>query len=86
MILGGGAAIDDERWFAVTPDRSGDGAPRTPIAISATLQDVERDHILRTLEATRWRIEGDGGAAARLGINPSTLRGRMRKLGVRKTR
>jgi transcriptional regulator with GAF, ATPase, and Fis domain len=38
------------------------------------------------LGATRWVIEGPQGAAAALGLNPSTLRGRMRKLGVRKPR
>jgi transcriptional regulator with GAF, ATPase, and Fis domain len=37
------------------------------------------------LEQTRWAIEGKRGAAAVLGLNPSTLRGRMRKLGIRKS-
>jgi DNA-binding NtrC family response regulator len=50
----------------------------------ATLEDVERAHIRSTLAETGWRIEGERGAAARLGLNPSTLRGRMRKLGIRK--
>ena len=40
------------------------------------------EHIRRALAATRGRIEGSGGAAALLGINPHTLRARMRKLGV----
>jgi formate hydrogenlyase transcriptional activator len=48
------------------------------------LIDVERDHILRTLQETGWRIEGPQGAANILQINPSTLRGRMRKLGIKK--
>jgi formate hydrogenlyase transcriptional activator len=43
---------------------------------------MEHDHILSTLEQTFWRLEGEGGAAARLGINPSTLRSRMRKHGI----
>jgi formate hydrogenlyase transcriptional activator len=47
------------------------------------LQEVERTHIRRVLESTRWKIEGDLGAARILGLNPSTLRGRMRKLGIR---
>jgi transcriptional regulator with GAF, ATPase, and Fis domain len=50
----------------------------------ATLEQVEREHVLRTLQSTRWQIEGAGGAARRLGLNPSTLRGRLRKLGIRK--
>jgi PAS domain S-box-containing protein len=47
-----------------------------------TLVDLERDHILHVLQKTNWRVEGKNGAAAILDINPSTLRARMRKLGV----
>jgi transcriptional regulator with GAF, ATPase, and Fis domain len=50
----------------------------------ATLSDVERAHIRRTLGDADWRIQGKGGAAERLGLNPSTLRARMRKLGIRR--
>ena len=49
-----------------------------------TLQDIEIDHITRVLEETGWRIEGPKGAAVILDINPSTLRTRMRKLGIKK--
>lgn len=49
------------------------------------LAELERDHILQTLEKTKWRIEGKKGAAAMLGLNPSTLRGRMRKDGIRRS-
>ena len=49
---------------------------------SDALADVERAHIFRILCAKRWRIEGDGGAAATLGLKPSTLRSRMRKLRI----
>jgi transcriptional regulator with GAF, ATPase, and Fis domain len=41
-----------------------------------------RRHIETALERTRGRIEGPRGAAAQLGINPHTLRSRMRKLGI----
>jgi transcriptional regulator with GAF, ATPase, and Fis domain len=47
-----------------------------------TLDEAMRRHIERALEHTRGRIEGPRGAAAILGINPHTLRSRMRKLGV----
>jgi len=50
-----------------------------------SLATLERDHILRALEKTAWRIEGKKGAAAMLGLNPSTLRGRMRKDGIRRS-
>jgi transcriptional regulator with GAF, ATPase, and Fis domain len=48
------------------------------------LADLERDHILQVLQKTGWRIEGEKGAATLLGLNPSTLRARMRKYGMRR--
>jgi formate hydrogenlyase transcriptional activator len=47
-----------------------------------TLEEVERSHILTTLKETRWILSGSGGAAARLGLNRSTLYFRMKKLGI----
>jgi transcriptional regulator with GAF, ATPase, and Fis domain len=47
-----------------------------------TLEETERNQILKTLSETRWRIEGKDGAAAILGLYPSTLRARMHKLGI----
>ena len=47
-----------------------------------TLKEAERDHILKTLEHTRWVVAGPNGAAARLGIKRSTLYFRMHKLGI----
>ena len=49
-----------------------------------TLEEVERDYIISTLEETGWRIEGKYGAARILGLNPSTLRTRMLKLGIQR--
>jgi transcriptional regulator with GAF, ATPase, and Fis domain len=49
---------------------------------SDALVDVERAHIFRILSAKQWRIEGQGGAAETLGLRPSTLRSRMRKLRI----
>ena len=46
------------------------------------LAAMEREHILRILQQTRWRINGPGGAAALLNIHPSTLRFRIKKLGI----
>jgi transcriptional regulator with GAF, ATPase, and Fis domain len=51
---------------------------------SNTLEDVERSHILSVLEETNWVIDGKRGAAAVLGINPATLRSRMKKLGIKR--
>ena len=47
-----------------------------------TLEEMERNQILKTLSETRWRIDGKDGAAAILGLHPSTLRARMHKLGI----
>jgi predicted ATPase len=57
----------------------GPGATATP---DQSLEDVERAHILAVLEACQWRIKGAGQAAARLGMHPSTLWSRMKKLGI----
>jgi len=48
------------------------------------LEDMERSHILHALEKTDWVIDGRRGAALVLGLNPGTLRSRMRKLGIKK--
>ena len=49
-----------------------------------TLEALEREHIVRILEQTQWKISGKNGAADILGLNRSTLRARMRKLGILK--
>jgi formate hydrogenlyase transcriptional activator len=49
-----------------------------------TLEETERDYIIRVLENTGWRIEGKYGASRILGLNPSTLRTRMVKLGIQR--
>ncbi|HYC56228.1 MAG TPA: sigma 54-interacting transcriptional regulator, partial [Candidatus Binatia bacterium] len=53
-----------------------------PASMPRALRDAERSHILSMLHATDWRIEGSTGAAALLGLRPSTLRSRMKKLGI----
>lgn len=50
----------------------------------AGLKELERQHILQTLTLTNWHIEGPTGAAARLGIPPSTLRSRLKQLGMKR--
>jgi DNA-binding NtrC family response regulator len=49
-----------------------------------SLQEIETEYLLRVLKRTNQRIDGPKGAAAILKINPSTLRSRMRKLGINK--
>jgi len=64
-------------------------AEESPLAISAaapvaTLEEAERQHILRALRQTQWRIAGPRGAAAMLGMKRTTLQARIRKLGIRR--
>jgi formate hydrogenlyase transcriptional activator len=49
---------------------------------SHDLQAHEREHITAVLAAARWKIAGDDGAAAALGLHPNTLRSRMKRLGI----
>jgi PAS domain S-box-containing protein len=59
--------------------------PETSMAsLPTSLEEVQRQHILQALRQTLWRIEGPRGAAAILGINPATLRSRIKRLGIRK--
>jgi len=65
-------------------DFSPSGDETLVVASIRTLEEMERDYIIRILQDLRWRIDGPQGAARVLGINPSTLRTRMRKLGIQK--
>jgi chemotaxis protein methyltransferase CheR len=57
--------------------------PHTDLSTTQkTLQEIERDHIVRVLEQTNWKVSGKNGAAEILGLNRSTLRARIRKLGI----
>jgi formate hydrogenlyase transcriptional activator len=71
-------------------DGAMDGAPSLSFAGGAaadsiaTLEDADRQHILRALRKTEWRIAGPKGAAALLGMKRTTLQARMRKLDIRR--
>jgi formate hydrogenlyase transcriptional activator len=47
-----------------------------------TLQDAEREHILKALRESKWAIGGPAGAAAKLGMKRTTLQSKMLKLGI----
>jgi PAS domain S-box-containing protein len=53
-------------------------------SLTQDLEDLERANILRALEESGWKVKGEGNAASRLGINPNTLRSRMKILGIAK--
>jgi formate hydrogenlyase transcriptional activator len=54
------------------------------VPVAQTAAEAERTHILRVLEQTGWLVKGPAGAAAVLGLRPSTLNSRMKKLGVKR--
>jgi formate hydrogenlyase transcriptional activator len=67
------------------PDSSSSSATlATPTSSISTLEEAERQHILRALRQTGWRIAGPKGAAALLGMKRTTLQARMRKLAIRR--
>lgn len=59
-------------------------APAVQITASKPLVDLEKNYIAETLAQANWKVEGPGGAAELLGMSPSTLRGRMKKLGLQR--
>jgi PAS domain S-box-containing protein len=78
VILTAGTELELGDWLTRSPTA---GAARIP-----TLDELERDHIARVLAATGWRVRGDAGAAALLGLKPTTLEARMKKLGIERPR
>jgi transcriptional regulator of acetoin/glycerol metabolism len=74
----------DATLHVALPEHHDEHAPAAPApaAVATTLQQSERRQIEETLVQCGWRIRGEGGAAARLGLKPTTLESRMRKLGI----
>jgi PAS domain S-box-containing protein len=61
--------------------------PKTAVAATSkqkTFEEMEREYILDVLKATNWKIKGKDSASAILGLPPSTLRHRIKKLGLKK--
>ena len=72
MILSSGTDLD---LADIEPDISAGPA-------NLNLMEVETSHILKVLKTTHWRIRGESGAAEILGLKPTTLEARMKKLGI----
>jgi transcriptional regulator with GAF, ATPase, and Fis domain len=81
MILTTGPVLHVEEVLGPTTQEQEGGERRRS---AESLRDIERAHIVQVLDRCGWTIEGRGQAAERLGVNPSTLRNRMRKLGIRR--
>jgi formate hydrogenlyase transcriptional activator len=80
--------VSELKSAAATADPSSSLAPSTfsssPTSAISTLEEAERQHILRALRQTEWRIAGPKGAAALLGMKRTTLQARLRKLKIRR--
>lgn len=63
-------------WFlSKVPDESG-------VVAENTLEQIERQHIIKVMESCHWKINGENGAAEKLDMHPNTLRSKMKKLGI----
>ena len=79
VILSTGSTLAFGDWFQpVEVDEN------TDFNADLSLEEVEYQHIVKVLEQTRWQISGKRGAAEQLGLNASTLRSRMSKLGIQR--
>ena len=88
ILSGGPALVVDSALVGVAENRGGITRTARPAdagdGTATTLASTERAHILRICEACGWRIKGPGAAAERLGLNPSTLYFRLKKLGIKR--
>ena len=84
-------AVITDRGGPLSFDLPEGGTPRLSATTAATDSDVlseeemkrfERDNVLRALEQTRWHVYGPTGAASLLGIKPTTLASRMKRMGL----
>ncbi|HSF68445.1 MAG TPA: sigma 54-interacting transcriptional regulator [Nitrospiraceae bacterium] len=75
VILSEGTELEPIEWLSQPGGKAGPGK-------TLTLEEMERQHIVDVLEHTNWRVSGEKGAAKILGLNPTTLEARMKKLGI----
>jgi formate hydrogenlyase transcriptional activator len=79
VILSEGSKLEPIDWLSSSHSKAGDGK-------TLTLEEMERQHIVDVLDHTNWRVSGEKGAAKILGLNPTTLEARMKKLGIERVR
>ena len=75
VILSEGPELEPIEWLSSSDGKAGPAKTRT-------LEEAERQHIIDVLEQTSWRVSGPKGAAAVLGLKPTTLEAKMKKLGI----
>jgi formate hydrogenlyase transcriptional activator len=79
VIISPGEQLQIGKWLMASGKSPG-------AAASLSLEAVEKNHILEVLEMAGWRVSGAKGAANILGLKPTTLEARMKKLGIERKR
>ena len=79
VILSEGSELEPIEWLSKPNGKAG-------AAKTQTLEEMERRHIVGVLDQTNWRVSGEKGAAKILGLNPTTLEARMKKLGIERVK
>lgn len=77
VILSSGNSLELGDWIPKSPTQS-------VISELDTLNEFERKYIIHVLQKTTWRVSGEKGAAKILGMKPTTLESRMKKLGIKR--
>ena len=80
MILSPGNSLEDGDWL---PSPKINATANSKNA-STKLEDIEKNHIIEVLKKTNWKVSGEKGAAKILGLNPTTLEARMKKMGIKR--
>ena len=79
VILSDGSELEPIEWLSQPNGKAG-------AAKTQTLEEMEHQHIVDILDQTNWRVSGEKGAAKILGLNPTTLEARMKKLGIERVK
>ncbi len=79
VILSKGVRLEVGNWF---PKKENTENQKT----FSTLHEMERDYIVKVLQNSKWKVSGKNGAAEILGLKPTTLEARMKKLGIERSR
>ncbi|MGA0556867.1 sigma-54-dependent transcriptional regulator [Larkinella sp. VNQ87] len=82
LIISSGHQLELGDWVGNRLLHRKSSAP--PNTTLLTMEECERNHIIAVLEHTRWKVSGENGAARILGMIPTTLDSRMKKLGIRR--
>jgi formate hydrogenlyase transcriptional activator len=80
MILSQGGSLEYGEWIPTEKVSSN----ATSSSAASKLEDVEKEHIIEVLKKTGWKVSGEKGAAKILGLNPTTLEARMKKMGIKR--